>query len=252
MKITTFTKENKKHVMLSDGMYDSFLGFRIREKDVDLKVRTEIKVVGELWDCNTNSYKRTRKLSAGEQKKVNTLIATIIDTITDEFDYTTATAEWVREVVANCINPKRKESYFPTFAERIEQYRHEHPMEIGSSKAFIPTINKLNRFVAFKREIEGNEEYELHVETIQADDFEDFRDYVVNEWHLREEYPEFYAQFDFGTRKPRELSRTGVINIMHHLRIVHHWCIRQGTNLMEGNHPAVHHRTLFKSKALTC
>ena len=44
MKITTFTKENKKHVMLSDGMYDSFLGFRIREKGVDLKVRTEIKV----------------------------------------------------------------------------------------------------------------------------------------------------------------------------------------------------------------
>lgn len=228
MKITTFTKENKKHVMLSDGMYDSFLGFRIREKDVDLKVRTEIKVVGELWDCNTNCFKRTRKLPADEQKKFNTLIATIIDTITDEFDYTTATAEWVREVVANCINPKRKESYFPTFAERIEQYRHEHPMEISSSKAFIPTINKLNRFVAFKREIEGNEEYELHVETIQADDFEDFRDYVVNEWHLREEYPEFYAQFDFGTRKPRELSRTGVINIMHHLRIVHHWCIRQG------------------------
>lgn len=228
MKITTFTKENKKHVMLSDGMYDSFLGFRIREKDVDLKVRTEIKVVDELWDCNTNSYKRTRKLSADEQKKFNTLIATIIDTITDEFNYTTATAEWVREVVANCINPKSKESYFPTFAERIEQYRHEHPMEISSSKAFIPTINKLNRFVAFKREIEGNEEYELHVETIQADDFEAFRDYVVNEWHLREEYPEFYAQFDFGKRKPKELSRTGIINIMHHLRIVHHWYIRQG------------------------
>ena len=59
-------------------------------------------------------------------------------------------------------------------------------MEVSSSKAFIPTINKLNRFVAFKREIEGNEEYELHVETIQADDFEDFRDYVVHEWHLRE------------------------------------------------------------------
>lgn len=228
MKITTFTKENKKHVMLSDGMYDSFLGFRIREKDVDLKVRTEIKVVGELWDCNTNSYKRTRKLSADEQKKFNTLVTSIIGTLTDEFDYTTASAEWVREVVANCINPKRKESSFPTFTERIEQYRRERPMEVGSSKAFIPTINKLNRFVAFKREIEGNEEYELHVETIQADDFEDFRDYVVNEWHLREEYPEFYAQFDFGNRKPKELSRTGIINIMHHLRIVHHWCIRQG------------------------
>ena len=68
----------------------------------------------------------------------------------------------------------------------------------------------------------------MHVETIQADDFEDFRDYVVNEWHLRKEYPEFYAQFDFGNRKPKELSRTGIINIMHHLRIVHHWCIRQG------------------------
>lgn len=228
MKITTFTKENKKHVMLSDGMYDSFLGFRIREKGVDLKVRTEIKVVGELWDCNTNSYKRTRKLSADEQKKFNTLVTSIIDTLTDEFDYTTASAEWIREVVANCINPKRKESSFPTFAERIEQYRRERLMEVGSSKAFIPTINKLNRFVAFKREIEGNEEYELHVETIQADDFEDFRDYVVNEWHLREEYPVFYAQFDFGNRKPKELSRTGIINIMHHLRIVHHWCIRQG------------------------
>ena len=96
MKITTFTKENKKHVMLSDGMYDSFLGFRIREKGVDLKVRTEIKVVGELWDCNTNSYKRTRKLSADEQKKFNTLVTSIIDTLTDEFDYTTASAEWVR------------------------------------------------------------------------------------------------------------------------------------------------------------
>lgn len=59
MKITTYISEKKKKDA-TEGM--AYLGFRVRSKSVDIKVRTEIEVVGEFWDCDTNSYAKTRKV----------------------------------------------------------------------------------------------------------------------------------------------------------------------------------------------
>jgi len=110
----------------------------------------------------------------------------------------------------------------------MEQYVAEHPMSPKSALVYKPTIKKLQRYEAYKREMEGKDGFTLYCETIRPEDYLDFREYVINEHLLYKDYPEFYEQFSIGVHPPRQLSSTQVIGIMHHLRIVGHWCIKMG------------------------
>ena len=51
-----------------------------------------------------------------------------------------------------------------------------------------------------------------------------FRDYVVNEHLLRQEYPDFYAPRTLINHRPRSLSGTTVINTMNLFCTFLHWC----------------------------
>lgn len=63
---------------------------------------------------------------------------------------------------------------------------------------------------------------------IRPEDYLDFREYVINEFIHYKDYPEFYEQFNLGMHPPKQMSSTQIIGIMHHLRIVGHWCIKMG------------------------
>ena len=99
-------------------------------------------------------------------------------------------------------------------------------MNPRSALTYKPTIKKLQRYEAYKREIEGMEDFALYSESARPEDYLDFREYVINEYIHYKEYPEFYKQFNLGTYPPRQLSSTQIIGIMHQLRIVGHWCIK--------------------------
>lgn len=228
MKITTYISEKKKKDAF-DGM--AYLGFRVRGKGVDIKVRTEIEVVGESWDCDTNSYAKMRKVEKCQRTKTNELLEHIMETISDEFyDEAikgTADADWVRGIVKRWLYPKP--SITPSFAERIEQYAMEHPMADGTAYNYLMTAKKVRRYDAYQRDIDGKTGFALKVEAITVEELEDFRDFLVNEYLLYEELPEFFAQFHIKPQDvPKQLSQTRVGNIMTHLRIVQHWCNNMG------------------------
>lgn len=228
MKITTYISEKKKKDA-SDGM--AYLGFRVRGKGIDLKVRTEIEVVGEFWDCDNNSYAKTRKFEKCLRIKTNDLVAHIMETINDEFyDESmkgTADADWVRGIVERWLYPKP--SITPSLAERIEQYAMEHPMADSTAYNYQMTAKKVRRYDAYQRDIDDKTGFALKVETITVEELEDFRDFLINEHLLYEELPEFFAQFHIKVQDiPKQLSQTRVGNIMTHLRIVQHWCNNMG------------------------
>ncbi|WP_431453265.1 hypothetical protein, partial [Enterococcus faecalis] len=89
-----------------------------------------------------------------------------------------------------------------------------------SALVYKPTIKKLQRYEAYKREVEGEEGFTLYCETIRPEDYIDFREYVINEYIHYNDYPEFYEQFNLGMHPPKQMSSTQIIGIMHHLRIV--------------------------------
>ncbi len=227
MKITVTLKPVKSKE--KDAQQKAFLCFRLRDKDTDIKVRSDIKVVVDYWDETSLCYRRTRTIPSDEQKRTKVLVKDILDTLSHEYDFATANVTWMKDVVSRCTNPTEKKVVgLATVTSRMEQYITEHQMSPKSALVYKPTIKKLHRYEAYKREIEGKDGFMLYCETIRPEDYLDFREYVVNEHIHYSDYPEFYEQFNLGMHPPKQLSSTQIIAIMHHLRIVGHWCIKMG------------------------
>ena len=227
MKITITTKECKSKE--KDAPKKANRCFRLRDKDVDLKVRSDIEVMLAYWDNDTLSYRRTKKVPSDEQKNVKVLVQSILTNLAEQYNPATADVTWMKTIIDGCLNPTSKASKaLTTIVSRMEQYITEHPMSPKSALVYKPTIKKLQRYEAYKREIEGEEGFTLYCETIRPKDYLDFREYVINEYIHYKDYPEFYEQFNLGMHPPKQMSSTQIIGIMHHLRIVGHWCIKMG------------------------
>ena len=237
MKITTYLTDCKRKVAEQSPLLNNigsegnaYLCLRLRDKNLDLKVRTDILVVSEFWDNDMPGYGGTRKLSSADKKKVNTLATDIITKLTDEYDAETADAVWVRKVVNRCMFPdvEQKRST-PTFIDRFEQYLNEHKMAENSYNIYKPTLKKLKRYEAYKREIDGIKAFHLYVETITSDDYHDFEEYIQSEHELFKEYGDFYSQFGLkGVSVPKPMAIVSIAYMIRHLRTIHHWCIKQG------------------------
>lgn len=227
MKISISTKECKSK---GDNVpRKGNLCFRLRDKGVDLKVRSDIEVLLDYWDNDSLSYKRTRQISSDNQKRTKELVRSVITALSEGYDAATADVAWMKKVISKCVNPIIESTEtLTTVVSRMEQYITEHPMSPKSAQTYKPTIKKLQRYEAYKREIEGMEGFTLYCETIRPEDYLDFREYVINEYIHYNEYPEFYERFNLDAHPPKQLSSTLIIDIMHHLRIVGHWCIRMG------------------------
>ena len=227
MKITITTKAIKSKD--ADVPNKGYLCFRLRDKDIDLKVRSDIEVLTDYWDNDTLSYRRTKKVPTDEQRRTKALVQSILSTLYEQYDSATADVAWMKSVIDDCMKPKiEQKETLSTVVSRMEQYIAEHPMSPKSAAVYKPTIKKLQRYEAYKREIEGKENFTLYCETIRPEDYLDFREYVINEYVHYSDYPEFYEQFNLGMHPPKQLSSTQIIAIMHHLRIVGHWCIKMG------------------------
>lgn len=88
MKITVTTKDIKSKD--KDAPKRANLCFRLRDKNVDIKVRSDIEVMSEYWDDETLSYRRTKAVPSEEQKKTKALVISIIEALNDSFTPDTA------------------------------------------------------------------------------------------------------------------------------------------------------------------
>jgi len=71
MKVSVYLKKSDSST--------SNICFRVREKNVDIKVVSPLAVYDKYWDSDTLSYKRTAAVPATEQKRLPRQIAAIIE-----------------------------------------------------------------------------------------------------------------------------------------------------------------------------
>ena len=76
MKVTVYLKKCSPEV--------SNICFRVRDKNVDIKVVSPLEVQDRYWDTDTLSYRRTTAVPASEQKRLPEQIAAIIERAVDE------------------------------------------------------------------------------------------------------------------------------------------------------------------------
>ena len=135
MKVTITTKAIKSK--RTDVPNQSHLCFRLRDKDIDLKVRSSIEVLADYWDNDTLSYKRTKKVPSEEQKNTKALVQSILTALNEQYDCNTADVAWMKGVIDDCVNYKaERKDTLTTVASRMGQYIAEHPMSPRSAAVY--------------------------------------------------------------------------------------------------------------------
>ena len=198
--------------------------FRVREKSVDIKVVSPLEVQDRYWDSDTLSYRRTTAVPAAEQKRLPGQIAAIIERAEKTFS-DKADSKWMRQVIEDVLYPTRAfERNHPNLLARVHEYLEKFDGAERTKEHIIRFERRMSRYHDYRREILGETDFTLFVETVTLEQMNDFRDYVVNEYRLRQEYPDFYAPRTLINHRPRPLSGTTVINIMNLFCTFLHWC----------------------------
>ena len=191
---------------------------------MDIKVVSPLAVYDKYWDSDTLSYKRTAAVPATEQKRLPRQIAAIIEHVEKTFS-DKADSKWLKQAIEDVLYPARAfERNHPNLLRRIHESLVKFDGADRTKEHIIRFERKMSRYHDYQREILGNTDFMLFVETVTLEQMNDFRDYVVNEHLLQQEHPGFYASRLLVKRKPKPLSGTTVINIMNLFCTFLHWC----------------------------
>ena len=161
--------------------------FRVREKNVDIKVVSPIAVHDKYWDTDTLCYRRTTAVTAIEQKLVPEQIAAIIERAEKTFSEK-ADGKWMKQVIEDVLYPARAfERNHPNLLVRVNEYLEKFDGAERTKEHIIRFERRMSRYHDYRREILGEVDFTLFVETVTLEQMNDFRDYVVNEYKLRQE-----------------------------------------------------------------
>ena len=198
--------------------------FRVREKNVDIKVVSPLVVYDAYWDVDALCYRRTTAVSAAEQKNLPLQIASIIERAEKTFS-DKADSGWLKQVIEDVLYPSRAfERNHPNLLARVHEYLEKFDGAERTKEHIIRFGRKMSRYHDYRREVLGETDFTLFVETVTLEQMNDFRDYVANEYLLRQEHPDFYAPRMLINHRPRPLSNTTIINIMNLFCTFLHWC----------------------------
>ena len=94
--------------------------FRVRDKNVDIKVVSPLEVQDRYWDSDTLSYRRTTAVPAVEQKRLPGQIAAIIERAENTFTDKAATFSILKYFPAGHFLICIKQSYQPVSGLRFQ------------------------------------------------------------------------------------------------------------------------------------
>ena len=216
MKVSVYLKK-------SDSATSSIC-FRVREKNVDIKVVSPLTVYDKYWDMDSLSYRRTTAVPAVEQKRLPGQIAAIIERAEKTFS-DKADGRWLKQTIEDVLYPSRAfERNHPNLLRRVHEYLEKYEGAERTKEHIIRFERKMSRYHDYQREIVGDTDFTLFVETVTLEQMNDFRDYVADEYLLRQEYPDFYATRILINHAPKPLSNTTVINTMNLFCSFLRWC----------------------------
>lgn len=221
MKVSIYLK---KQVSLADDLSRSNLCFRVREKSIDIKVVSELVVYDKYWDSETLQYKRNNIVSSSEQRHLAEQISSIFENIERTFS-SKADSVWLKQCIEDVLHPNVAfERNHPSLVSRIHEYAERYEGTDAARQAIYRFERQMSRYHDYHREILGEQDFTLFVETLTLEQMNDYREYIKNEYLLREQYPEFYSGRIYYNAKRKELSNTTIINAMNLFCVFLRWC----------------------------
>lgn len=158
MKVTVYLKKCSPEA--------SNICFRVRDKNVDIKVVSTLEVQDRYWDTDTLSYRRTTAVPAAEQKRLPEQIAAIIERAEKTFS-DKADSRWMRQVIEDVLYPVRAfERNHPNLLARVHEYLEKFDGAERTKEHIIRFERRMSRYHDYRREILGEADFTLFVETV--------------------------------------------------------------------------------------
>lgn len=192
--------------------------FRVREGGTDLRCRTDLLANPAYWDETIPGYKNTNKLDKKEVLHLNQKIADITSYLYNEFNESCDGA-WLRESINAILHPqdgfkeledkKAARGIYTINAEPESLIAHllnwiaMAPITKIRKQSYMAMAKKFRRFELFKRNILGEPDFTLLLDTLTLDEVQEWKDYFSNEYiYFQQYYEEFYRQFNIDAKPP--------------------------------------------------
>lgn len=135
--------------------------FRVREKNVDIKVVSPIVVHDKYWDADTLCYRRTTAVTAIEQKRVPEQIAAIIERAEKTFSEK-ADGKWMKQVIEDVLHPTRAfERDHPNLLHRIHEYLEKYDGAERTKEHIVRFERTMTRYHEYRRELLSDTDFNL-------------------------------------------------------------------------------------------
>jgi len=223
--------------------------FRVREGEIDWRVRADLMADPTIWDDSIPGYRRTRKLGKGGVKAFNDKISDIVNLLQTEFT-PSCDGTWIKETINGYLHPETKKdkpkslktlpcqdtdkdttldnldegsvpAWFKKFTKVID-------VSEGRKASYLSTIKKIRRYELYKREFEGIAGFNLIPDTFTIDDLHDFYNYVENEYLYYDEHFEWYRQFHIDKKPPVKYTQNYMTTVKAHIRAFMNWMTKNG------------------------
>ena len=148
---------------------------------MDIKVVSPLEVQDRYWNTDTLSYRRTAAVPAAEQKRLPEQIAAIIERAEKTFTGK-ADSRWMKQVIEDVLYPVRAfEHNHPNLLARVHEYLEKFDGAEKTKEHIVRFERKMTRYHDYRREILGEADFTLFVETVTLEQMNAFRDYVCGE-----------------------------------------------------------------------
>ena len=230
MKVTAFIRKTSAKNNVTDL---ARVYFRVRDVGgVDIKAASELSINPNHWSAEKQGYK-PRVTLVSEEKRMNfdRDIQQITHLITKEY-HRGVDGNWLKGLIEEYHHPNinarggnKAEEYHLVY--QINRYITENTLADDSYKHHLGNIDKINRYERFQHEVMHRRGFKLCVDTITADDLQEFKNWLQEEHNLAGQYPLFYK--DVQKQKYEQIrSENSITGYFYRIRTVVKWCIRRG------------------------
>ena len=220
--------------------------FRLRDGKTDMKVASCLRILPEFWDSVNYRYKKatpTDIVSEEVQKDFNEKISLVLRTLNEQYtegkDYI-----WFATIVSNIETLVRPESSDKesskivkkpsgktdkTMLEYFQIYMDTSNFNDWHRQSQLAVMRKVARFEAWLQYTEGNKDLKLYLPFFDKEGTQSYLDYIDQEYKLREEHPEHFAQFElYADYNIRPMSKNTLSCSAKRLFMFLNWCVTNG------------------------
>ncbi len=222
---------------------------RVRDGKLDLRAVTPLSMPAQYWDSKVLGYSAktpteliTPKARKEFNKQLLRLVEFVNDRCSDDRDRTS-----LKEIITDFFKNGEETQSKQIEEEQKEEPPHPELLVVDTSNlTFVQAVtlyldrdvsnrhkavtngiaNKIRRFIAWQREINERENYELYIEDITPAELSDIREYIFMEHLYYQDFPEFYKQFKQRKCDIKELSTNVLTATMARIMFVLNWCVK--------------------------